>query len=641
MSSKLYINWFVAKYAPSIAYTVLFMLIVALRMYSETPVLTRSYDNSRAGANTTENTFTPQLIAAKGLTRAKSLLIPDDPRIEAQPLYVPGLVLKKDNRSHNIVFVASMGNHVYAFDADSPQGQDLLWTSTLLGKPFVPIVEHPGPNPHRETNVDLYGINILWGILSTPVIDLDAKRMYLVNWTASANGKSQVLMLHRIDLTDGREIGSGQLLTGSLNDAKGNPVIDARKRPVRLNPNQKQRAALLLSPLHGRHKTLFIGITGGEVPGDPHGWLVAVDVDTFKETAAIPTTQRGFGGGIWQGSGGPAADEQGNVYVMTGNGGFDIEKKAGDTTAGTIVDFNGSTDFAEAFIRFKYKKTGSGQGSLAIDDWYIPFQDSKRSNQGNPDYQDQDLGSGSPILPKGTSLLMGAGKDGILYVLDRNHLGEKINDVTALLEPPLFVTFNGSGLSTDPVNPLLIPGNGIDFALGGGPDPGQGPPKKTHHLHSSPVYWTGPAGAFLFDWGENESLRSWRTEQASGKVTFVAKSAEIASRSSALDQSTGGMTGGMISVTSNGVEDGIIWTIAPIDGNANKAVVQGIARAYDATALDPIPNADGSPKLKLLWESSMAGVTFTFSKFCPPMVADGKLYVTTYDGRVDVYTLKP
>ncbi len=610
-----------------------FLLIAMLPVYAATPVLTRSYNNGRTGANTTETTLTPQVVATKGLTKLKSLGIPDDPRVEAQPLYVPGLVMKKDKKPHNVVFVASMGNHVYAFDADAPQGQDLLWTSTLLGKPFVPTVIHEaGPGQHRETNVDLWGINILWGILSTPVIDLDAKRMYLVNWTASTDGKSQVLLLHRIDLTDGKEIGKGQPLTGALKDANGKAVMDFRGRPVELHPDQKQRAALLLSPLQGPHKTLFIGITGGEVPGDPHGWMVAVDVDSFKETAAIPTSQQGFGGGIWQGAGGPAGDDQGNVYVMTGNGGFDIKKNAGDTTAGQLVDFNGTTDFAEAFIRFKYQKTGA-KGSLVLDDWYIPFQDSKRSSQGNPDYQDQDLGSGAPILPPGTNLLMGAGKDGILYVLDRNNLGKKVGDVAVLKQPPLFVTFNGLGLSTNPAN--------LDFALGGGPDPGEGAPKKTHHQHSSPGYWTGSTGSFLFDWGENESLRSWQADPVSGQVRFLGKSAEIASHATALDQSIGGMTGGMISISSNGPANGIVWTLAPVDGNANQAVVTGIARAYDATNLASTPNTDGTPRLKLLWDSTQAGVTFDFSKFCPPMVADGKLYVATYDGRVDVYALKP
>jgi outer membrane protein assembly factor BamB len=603
-----------------------------LPVYAATPVLTRSYNNGRTGANITENTLTPKLIAANGMTRVKSLTIPDDPRVEAQPLYVPGLVV--NGKPHNVVLVASMGNHVFAFDADAPQGQDLLWTSTLLSKPYSPIViQEANPGQHRETNVDLWGINILWGILSTPVVDLDKQQMYLVNWTEGPDPKNPVLLLHRIGLKDGKEIGKGQAIHGTLNDASGKPVIDASGRAVQLNSNQKQRAALLLSPLSGPHKTLFIGITGGEVPGDPHGWMVAVDVDTFKQTAAIPTTQQGFGGGIWQGAGGPASDDQGNVYVMTGNGGFNIKKQAGDTSAGTIVDFNGTTDFAEAFIKFKYQRTGAGKGALALDDWYIPFQDSKRSNQGNPDYQDQDLGSGAPILPPGTTLLMGAGKDGILYVLDRNNLGKKIGDLTALKQPPIFVTFNGLGLSTNPAN--------LDFALGGGPDPGQGAPKKTHHQHSSPGFWTGPAGSFLFDWGENESLRAWQVDPASGLVRFLGKSAEIASRASAFDQSIGGMTGGMISISSNGTDGGIVWTLAPIDGNANQAVVAGIARAYDATAFDATPNADGTARLKLLWDSTQSGVAFDFSKFCPPMVADGKLYVPTYDGRVDVYALKP
>jgi len=600
------------------------LLFVIIQARAATPVLTRSYDNGRNGANTTETVFTPALVQSKGLRRVKSLTISDDQRIEATPLYVPNLLIK--GKRHNVVFVASMGNHVFAFDADAPQGQDLLWTSTLLGTPLDPAPDpKSGPN---ATVVDLYGINKLWGILSTPVIDADANQMYIVNWVAtSTDRRSHALRLHRIGLGDGIEIGNAQPVLGALKDTAGRPILDSRRKAVTLEPDQKQRSALLLSPLHGPHKTLFIGITGGEVPGDPHGWMVAVDVDTFTQTAAVPTTQQGFGGGIWQGAGGPASDDKGNVYVITGNGGF-------DTAAGRTVDFNGTTDFAESFIRFNYRRTGPGKGTLRMDDWYIAFRDSTRNHQGDPDYQDQDLGSGAPILPAGTSLLMGAGKDGVLYVLDRNNLGKKIEDVSALKQPPLFATFNGVGLAVSPAKSM-------DFVLRGR-EPSQGPPKKTHHQHSSPVYWTSSTGSFVFDWGENESLRAWKVDPSSGSVAFVAKGAEIASRALALDsQSMGGMTGGMISLTSNGLINGIVWTLAPVDGNANKNVVAGAARAYDATAFDPNLNSDGTKRLKLLWDSTKSGVPFTFSKFCPPVVADGKLYVTTYDGRVDVYALNP
>jgi outer membrane protein assembly factor BamB len=130
-------------------------------------------------------------------------------------------------------------------------------------------------------------------------------------------------------------------------------------------------------------------------------------------------------------------------------------------------------------------------------------------------------------------------------------------------------------------------------------------------------------------------------DPASGKVTFVAKSAEIASRQLALDGSMGGMTGGMISLSAGGGNNGVIWTLAPVDGNANQNVVAGALRAYDAVNLDTNRNADGSPRLKLLWDSTNWNINFNFSKFCPPVVADGKVFVATYDGRVDVYTLTP
>lgn len=611
------------------------LAILALQsavLAAQTEVLTRSYNNGRTGANITESAFTPDAVMTKGLVRLKSLRIPDDPRIEAQPLYVPELKMKKDGKEHDVLFVASMGNHVYAFDADAPQGKDLLWKSAQLGPPLNPAKD-PASGP-KATVVDLYGINKLWGILSTPVIDLDANQMYLVNWIATSNDhKSHALRLHRIRLDDGTEINPpGLPITGTLNGADGKPAIDARGKPVELQAGQKQRAALLLSPLHGTHKTLFIGITGGETPGDPHGWLAAFDLDTFTETAAIPTTQLGFGGGIWQGAQGPSSDDQGNVFVMTGNGGFNAKKGPNDTNPGTIGDFteSGKTDFAEAFIRFHYQKSASGSATLEIADWFIPFRDSLRKNVNGYDYQDQDLGSAAPVLPDGADLLLGAGKDGILYTLDRNNLGKTIGNPSI---QPIYITYNGLGLATS--------GPSIDYPLGGGPLQPAGAPTKTHHLHASPAVWNGPEGLRLFDWGENEALREWSIGATPSVPTFVAKSAEISSSQLAFaPKGNGGMTGGMISVSSHGTNNGIVWTVAPINGNANTDTVSGIVRAYDASTLNQTENSDHTPRLRLLWDSTRSGVMFTFSKFCPPMVADGKLYVATYDGRVDVYVLK-
>lgn len=581
-----------------------------------TEVLTRSYDNGRTGANTTETTLTPALVTNKGLVRVRSFAIDDDPRIEAQPLYLPNVEMP-DGKAHDVLFVASMGNHIWAFDVNG----NGIWKTPQLGTPLRPARSPKGPRP-TSTVVDNWGINVLWGILSTPVIDIDRNRMYFVNWRVDGKGKIG-MFVHQIDINKMVPIGNPVPLEAQLKDANGNPVLGLHGAPVQLLPAQKQRAALLLVPLRGQHKTLFIATTGGESPGAPHGWMVAVDIDSFTQTAAWVSTPSSFGGGMWHASQGPAADAEGNVYAITANGGYLQDHK------NAIQDFNGDTDFAEAIVRLKYQKTGTGQASLTLDDWFIPFLDSDRKTDRNYDYRDQDLGSAAPVLPPDNNLILGGGKDGLLYVLDRHHLGKKIGDMSVLKAPPIYVTYDGVGL------PTTVPN--IDFQLGTGLNP-----SKTHHLHGSPVYWNGSLGPMIFTWGENESLRAWRLDPNTGVLSFVGKGAEVASAAlAASPNGIGGMPGGMLALSSNGASPntGIVWGLAPIDGDANHDPVAGIARAYDATNLDPTPIDPQTPRLKLLWDSQRAGVAYTHSKFCTPVVADGKLFVPTYDGRVDMYTL--
>jgi hypothetical protein len=282
-------------------------------------------------------------------------------------------------------------------------------------------------------------------------------------------------------------------------------------------------------------------------------------------------------------------------------------------------------------VRLKYQRIAPGKGTLTLDDWFIPFRDSDRKAEPNYNYRDQDLGSAAPVLPPDNELVLGGGKDGILYVLNRNRLGKKIADMSVLKSPPIYVTYDGVGL------PTTVPN--IDFQLGG-----PGNPSKTHHLHGSPAYWNGSSGPMIFTWGENESLRAWRLDPNTGVVTFVGKGAEVASAALAASPTgIGGMPGGMLAVSSDGTQanTGIVWALAPIDGDANHDVVPGIARAYDATNLDPTPLDPQTPRLKLLWDSRRAGINFNHSKFCTPVVADGRLFVPTYDGRVDMYMLNP
>jgi hypothetical protein len=242
------------------------------------------------------------------------------------------------------------------------------------------------------------------------------------------------------------------------------------------------------------------------------------------------------------------------------------------------------------------------------------------------DYTDQDVGAGGAVLPTGTKVVLGAGKDGVLYVLNRDNLGKSIGDFSKLEAPPAFLTFDASA---PPYNGASASGN-LDFK----PQPGL----KTRHLHGSPVYWVSAKhGPMLFAWGENAELRAFSID-LSGRIKLLAHGAELASgqQLATARDNLGGMPGGMIILSADGQNRGIVWGTAPAEGDANMEPVPGVVRAYDVTDFDPAPDASSPAKLRLLWQQE----GFTYSKFCPPVVADGKLLVPTYDGRVDVYELQ-
>jgi hypothetical protein len=131
------------------------------------------------------------------------------------------------------------------------------------------------------------------------------------------------------------------------------------------------------------------------------------------------------------------------------------QRRLRDNAGRIAEDFNGATDFAMPFVKLSYYRTGIGQRSLKLADWLIPFWDSDRASYPNYDYRDQDLSFSGPVVPPSTDLILGAGKDGFLYVIDRENLGRQVgsrdniaNVVSALKIPPLYVTYNGSGIPT-------------------------------------------------------------------------------------------------------------------------------------------------------------------------------------------------
>ena len=593
--------------------------LISPTIFANQAVLTRSYDNFRSGANIHEQSLTPAAISSRGLRKAFSLRMNgDDPRVEAQPLYMPDLDFGH-GQHHDVVYLFSMRNQVYAFDANTGH---LLW-QVSLGKPFIPDPRDP---------VDIHHINRSFGILATPVIDRETETIYAVNWIVDEHGDRQ-LRLNALQLRDGNPVSGKQNplpVVGSFTNAAG--------QQIRLDQVQKQRAALLLVPLGATvspsaHKMLYVAITGDDSPPwkpdatlGHHGWVVAFDVTEWKQVGAWVATPSSFGGGIWQSSQGPAADEEGNVYAMTSNGGYLVNSQSGN-----IQDFVGKTDYAESFIKLSY-----AGGSLKLVDWFAPFQDSMRREWAPQEvapfpkgwnYRDQDLGSGGPLLPPSTDLLIGADKDGVVYVLDRRNLGRVVGDFSKLKAPPAFFTFDPN--RSIPAYRNASPSGDLDFKPSVG--------VKTHHMHGSPVYWvSGMHGPMLFAWGENAELRAFALSP-SGRIQLLAHGSEIASADLASSpNSLGGMPGGMLTVSSNGGKDGVIWATAPLNGDANLEPVPGIVRAYDAANFEPAAGGGTSAlKMRLLWQQ--AG--FTFSKFCPPVVADGRLLVPTYDGRVDIYEL--
>lgn len=200
-------------------------------------------------------------------------------------------------------------------------------------------------------------MNVKWGVLSTPCIDLDAKKLYVVAWTSKDGSvAAAVHELKEVDIT------TGAITNSLLIQANAASQTAPGKTPVKLTSSkQKQRSSLLLtSPtFNGQvRKTLFIPFAMTHEDGDPtHGWLVAVDLKDFKITAAWCASPNGTGVGIWQAGQGPAADQNNAIYLMTGN--YGVEDQHGNAIAPA------AGDLPESLIKLEYTLSNNGTGKLA------------------------------------------------------------------------------------------------------------------------------------------------------------------------------------------------------------------------------------------------------------------------------------
>jgi hypothetical protein len=356
--------------------------MAAVSAYSQPSVLQRGYDSNVSGSNLSETTLTTANVGPG--TFGLLFTLPVDYQIYTQPLYVPNLAIPGQG-THNVVFVATMYDSVYAFDADTAGPP--LWSinlATLVGATPVPIANFAIP-PNSGWTGKL-------GVLSTPVIDPTTKVMYVVAGTLE-NG-AMAYRLHGINILNGTEpYGPGVLISAS----QGTVAFDANF--------VVQRMSLALA-----NGQVIIGFSAleHEVAGNYAGWVLAYNETTLKQSAAFATTTVGsLGGGVWQSGSPPAVDGSHNVYLFVGNGyngnGYD-----------------GVNNFAESALKLS---TASG---LSLVDWFTP------TNWAHLDEYDLDLTSAGPLLIPGTSMLFGGGKSSTVYLMNTQNMGKfnsKVNQV--------------------------------------------------------------------------------------------------------------------------------------------------------------------------------------------------------------------
>jgi len=389
----------------------------------QTAVVTYHYDNARTGQNTHERILTPANVKAPDqFVRLFTHQVEGD--VYAQPLYVPKLRIPGKG-IHNVVFVATEADHVYAFDADNSMDSNAtyLWKTNLLDTAHgaaagaTTVCDAPGAQAPCSGNALCSDITPQYGITSTPVIDVEDRKMYVV--AVSEENGDAVYRLHALDITTGKEksrppkqIGHVKII-GNVNGITFQPEI------------QHNRPGLLLEK-----DNLYIAfgshcdneVSNPTQSNTYHGWIFAYDAKTLAQKAAFLATPNGYRGGIWMEGTGLAADKSGNLFVATGNGTF-----ASSPT-------NGFQDFGDSILKL------DAHLEVPPKDYFTPFNQDQMDSEGpyGPPFGglDLDLGSGGVLLlpdqpGSHPHLLIQEGKGGTIYLVDRDNMGHFCSGCTS------------------------------------------------------------------------------------------------------------------------------------------------------------------------------------------------------------------
>src|SRR5690349_11890251 len=352
-------------------------------------VTTSQYDNLRTSATLNEKTLTPQNVNASQFGKLGAFKV--DGAVYAQPLFLPAVEIPGKGK-HDVLFVATEHDSVYAFDAYRPNGAP-LWQVSLLDKKLGDDTV-----PARDVQCPFLQPEI--GVTSTPVIDLSTGTLYVLARSMIGHlfkDNEYFQRLHALAITTGTEKFGGPMQIAAVVRGKGdgNKNGEVRFDPLRENP----RAALLLA-----NNVLYL-TWGSSCDVDPyHGWVIAYDPQALKPKAALNVTPDGGEGGIWASDTGLGADAAGNVYVPTGNGTFNAS--------------TGGRDYGDTLL-----KVGLENSAIVVRDYFTPLNQAQLSDA------DADLGSSGPLLLPDQAgshrhLVLQPGKGSMIYVIDRDQMGQ-------------------------------------------------------------------------------------------------------------------------------------------------------------------------------------------------------------------------
>jgi hypothetical protein len=501
--------------------------------------LTQHHNNRRTGGYLNEVLLTTSSIPQRF---GKLFELPLDGQIEgqifAQPLFLPNVNIPNQG-THDVLYVATMHNTVYAFVVDTNPPY------TLWSKQLVPSI-FPLPDPLIGPTD--YDIEI--GIISTPVISLPHNALYVVTTTNDKSTGGYNHFLHALDLVTNKEKFGGPVVIGGSVMGTGTGSQNGTIHFISFWQNQ--RPALLLA-----NDMVYIAFASYMDRHPYHGWVFAYNAATLQHTAVFNTTPQSRRGGIWQSGQGLASDGDGNVYFMTGNSytKADPDYRNDPPNASVLHD---------SFVKL--------HPDLTLADWFSPHNSVKLSKH------DRDLGSGGVLLIPDSFLALGGGKEGKFYLVDTQGMGNfNPHNDNQIVQPP--------------------------FSVG-------------NQIWGGPVYWNGSNHPCVYVWPTNDVIKAFRLIFGLFQTTPVLRG-KIKS----------GENIGVLSLSADGSTpgSGILWASYEDKGG------QGVLLAMDASSLTPI-----------LWNSAKNPLDNVglWAKWCPPTVANGRVYMASFSGHIAVYGLK-